>query len=193
MEEEEELTENYVVSDIKVQIFMGYKLVEDLIYKNEMIMPELCVGEIKHRILNRKLNKEQYDYLETVDFLQNGKLISKNNITISELLKYNNTSSNFEINIYIKTNQMDLVSNKELPVFDWDLQIDPPLQEIYRMTKPKLTSVVNFTVSNSFGQIKFLKPLNLINIKLFDDDIIIKEREIYLSPKINFWLSGKNK
>ena len=84
---------------------------------------------------------------------------------------------------------LDLVKKEELPVFQTDLEVIPPMQIIYRMSKSELMSLKNIIFKNEFGQIKILNEINLLNFYLYNDDIVIQKREVNLSEKFISLLS----
>ena len=84
---------------------------------------------------------------------------------------------------------LDLVKKEELPVFQTDLEVITPMKIIYKMSKSELMSLKNIIFKNEFGRIKILNEINLLNFYLYNDDILIKKREVNLSEKFISLLS----
>lgn len=65
------------------------------------------------------------------------------------------------------------------------MTIEPSLLELSRLTEEQLSQVPNFKVSNSYGKITFLKPVDLRGINL-DDVIMIKHKKIEIYPSSKY-------
>ena len=171
------ISNNQIIILFKSSILIDDKLLNDYEFSGEENNIVVIITDIDD--YSRNINKKSSDIRK--EGIQSDQLLnSEENLTKINKLERPYISRHLK-NKPKNQENAKLTNLDYFPKVNDEFDINPCISYIYRMTEKELKNVNNFKISNKFGKIKFLVPVDLAFLN-FNDVISITSNSVQIYP-----------